>query len=64
MDKRWYTIVEYVDVETGEIFGKKRFEKEDWVIINKVKYYEFKESHNERKYRYEVERSRQIRIEF
>ena len=61
---KWYSLSEYVDVETGELFDKATFLREFYVKINKVTKTEYKDGYNIRKVTYECERNRQQRIKF
>ena len=36
--KKWYSLSEYVDIDTGEIISKKKYEKEYYKINTSKKY--------------------------
>lgn len=46
MDKpivtKWYTIVEIVDIETGEVISKSEYERRNLRIIKKIKKHEIR----------------------
>lgn len=58
---KWYTIAEYVDIETGELINKKEYKKNYYKIkINKK--IEIKENHGIIKYITECKEHRQTRL--
>ncbi len=61
---KWYTEVEMVDVETGEILTKSKVERE-YIVKSKNKHKtEYKDGKGIRKFTWECERNRQQRINF
>jgi hypothetical protein len=64
MYKKWYTVSQYVDVETGELLSKSQIERERWVKVGSSYEIEYNDNYNTKKYTNEYERNRQTRIEF
>lgn len=62
--KKWYTITEYVERDTGEIMNKRQYERGNYIIIKIETEYESKEFGNEKRIRYIIEQSKQFRIKF
>lgn len=62
--KKWYTITEYVERDTGEIMNKRQYERGNYIIIKIETEYETKEFGNEKRIRYIIEQSKQLRIKF
>jgi hypothetical protein len=58
---KWYTISEYVDIETGEIINKLKHSKE-YYTIKKTKKIEIHENYGTIKYIYECRNKGQTRI--
>lgn len=59
--KKWYTITEYVDTETGELITKQKFEKE-YYKINSTRKIEIHENYGTIKYINECRPTRQTRL--
>lgn len=60
-DKRWITVSEYVDIETGEIITKSLYERE-YIIIRKTKKYEDSGNYNIAKWVNECRRHGQTKL--
>lgn len=60
--RKWYSVTERVDIETGEILSKSRIEREDWVKVGQDERVEFKPTYNIKYLIYHYEKSRQLRI--
>ena len=59
--KKWYSMSEYVDNETGELISKSLVERE-YIIIKKSKKYEINGSNGIIKWLNECERNRQKKL--
>lgn len=64
MNKKWYTTIEYVDRQTGEMISKQRVERENYKVFNKTKQIIKHSTHEEIRYRHECERSGQLEFKF
>jgi len=60
--KKWFTVSEYVDMDTGEILEKKIFTKE-YYKVKTIKKIEINENNGIRKYIHECKHRGQGRLE-
>ena len=61
MKLKWFTISEYVDIETGELINRNQYEK-DYYKIKITKKIEFNENNGITKYITECRRTKQTRL--
>lgn len=62
--KRWFTESTYVDLATGEVLSKSRYEREDYYTVRTTSAWEDKETYNLKKYTHECRKRGQTKIEF
>lgn len=59
---KWYSVTEFVDISTGEIITKSKYEREKYITIKINKSYKIEKNHGIIKYSRECEKSRQFEI--
>lgn len=62
--KRWWTIIEIIDTETGEEITKSKMERENLKINKKNIRYEIRNNSGYRIIQWECKRNEQTRLEF
>lgn len=60
---KWYTVNEYVNIETGEILTKSEIERGNYIRTGKTEKSEYNKNYNVKKITYEYKDNRQTRLE-
>ena len=61
--KRWFTQTTYVDLDTGEVISKSRFERDDYYIVRRSHTYEDCGAYTLKKYTNECKQKGQYELE-
>jgi hypothetical protein len=64
MYKRWYTIKQHVDIETGEVLTESDVLRGNYLKVGKDERIEYKTDYNIKYLNYHYEQNNQTRIEF